>query len=51
MNVNCPACDSPVPVPDDAELAEVIVCAACDAELEVVATDPPALMPFEEEEK
>lgn len=47
----CPFCDEEVEVDDDVELAEVIVCANCEHELEVVSIDPLALGEWEEEEK
>lgn len=51
MSVPCPLCQEPVEVDEDVELSEVIICAACDGELEVVSVDPIALAEFEEEEK
>ena len=47
----CPICEAPVEVSDDLELSEVIVCLACDAEIEIVGVDPITFAPFEEEEK
>ena len=40
---NCPACAQPVALPDDAVEGEVLACAACGAELEVLGIDPPEL--------
>jgi lysine biosynthesis protein LysW len=47
----CPACDEDVELDDDVELSEVIVCASCERELEVVSVDPLTLVEWEEEEK
>lgn len=47
----CPCCDEDVELDDDVDLSEIIVCAECENELEVVSTDPLLLSEWEEEEK
>lgn len=47
----CPSCDEDVELPDDVEVAEVIVCKNCEHDLEVVSLDPPSLTEWDEEEK
>jgi alpha-aminoadipate carrier protein LysW len=37
---NCPACEIPVDVPDLSKLSEILECADCRSELEIVALDP-----------
>ena len=39
----CPECHAAVAVPDDAMAAEIVVCAECSSELEIVAVAPAAL--------
>jgi alpha-aminoadipate carrier protein LysW len=39
----CPTCGADVTAPDDVETGEIIDCAACGEELEVVDDDPVAL--------
>ena len=48
----CPECDAQVAVRDDLERGEVVQCAECGAELEVITLDPPSftLAPPEEED-
>ncbi len=36
----CPECDADVPVPADAMQNELIVCADCGAELEIISLTP-----------
>lgn len=47
----CPFCDEDVELDDDVELNEVISCANCEHDLEVVSLDPPSLGEWDEEEK
>ena len=48
----CPECDAQVSVPADVERGEVVQCAECGAELEVITLDPLrfTLAPPEEED-
>lgn len=48
----CPECESFMAVPPDTETGQVVQCAECGAELEVVSTDPLrfTLAPPEEED-
>lgn len=39
-NTPCPECDADVPVPADAMQNELIVCADCGAELEIISLTP-----------
>ena len=39
----CPECGADVALPADALVGEIIPCAPCGAELELVALDPPTL--------
>lgn len=39
-NATCPVCDDDVSVPADVEVGEIIDCATCGAELEVIGTGP-----------
>jgi alpha-aminoadipate/glutamate carrier protein LysW len=50
--INCPACEIPVNVSDQSKLSEILECADCRSELEVVALDPVmlALAPEVEED-
>jgi alpha-aminoadipate carrier protein LysW len=50
--INCPACEIPVDVPDQSKLSEILECADCRSELEIVALDPVmlALAPEVEED-
>ncbi len=48
---SCPDCGGRVQVPADAEVGEVVECLQCAAPLELVATRPLTLVPFDEEEK
>lgn len=36
----CPSCEQAVSVPTDAIEGEIIACAACEAELEVLEVEP-----------
>lgn len=36
----CPECDAEVTVPGDAKANELIACADCGAELEIISLDP-----------
>jgi len=47
----CPVCDEDVELDDDVEMSEVVVCASCERDIEIVALDPLTLVEFEEEEK
>lgn len=49
--VQCPDCGAAVAIPADAAVGEVLLCANCAAELEIISLDPPLLDLFEEEEK
>jgi alpha-aminoadipate/glutamate carrier protein LysW len=37
---NCPECDEPVPVDGDTDVTTIVVCPACQSELEVVGMEP-----------
>lgn len=39
----CVECGDGLSLPDDLEVGEIIDCATCGAELEVLETDPPVL--------
>jgi alpha-aminoadipate carrier protein LysW len=43
MTATCPECDAPVVLSDQTRVNEVVECAECRAELELVASDPPLL--------
>lgn len=47
----CPLCDEDVELDDDVEISEVVVCASCENELEVVSLEPLQLVEWDEEEK
>jgi lysine biosynthesis protein LysW len=47
----CEECGAEFSVPEDAEEGELVACPVCAVEYEVVATDPPELVIFEEDEK
>jgi alpha-aminoadipate carrier protein LysW len=51
LTANCPECDAQVDL-EGIVLNEIVVCADCGADLEVVSLDPPALelAPMEEED-
>lgn len=40
MTTSCPECESPLTLPGEPTLNEIVECADCRAELEVVAADP-----------
>jgi alpha-aminoadipate carrier protein LysW len=48
----CPECAAEITLPDDVMENEIVQCAECGMELEVVSLDPPALdfAPEEEED-
>jgi len=48
---SCPECDAGVAFPRPPLAGEVVVCAECAAELEVVSTEPLALEPAPEVEE
>lgn len=37
---NCPECVTKIDIPAGTKAGEIIICAECSAELEVIATDP-----------
>jgi len=41
--VACPECGADVALHDDAEIGEIVDCATCGAELEVVGVEPAEL--------
>ena len=47
----CPECASEVTLPDDVMEGEIVQCADCGAELEVINIDPPTLELAPEEEE
>lgn len=51
MTAECPVCEAEVTLPDGAEEGEIVECADCGAELEVVSLDPPKLEEAPEEEE
>jgi alpha-aminoadipate carrier protein LysW len=50
--VSCPECDAKVTIPEPVRLNEIVECAECRAELEVVSVEPllVALAPEAEED-
>lgn len=52
MNAECPECGADVPLPDDVMAGEIIQCAECGIELEVINLEPLTLdfAPEEEED-
>ena len=51
MKAPCAECGTPVDAPDGVEMGEILECANCGCELDVVSTDPFEVMVFEEDEK
>ncbi len=51
ITANCPECDAEI-VLDDVVQGEIIVCADCGVDLEVINLDPPTLelAPMEQED-
>jgi len=49
---DCPECDAPVELGDDAEVGEIVTCPECGADLEIRALAPARLdvAPPEEED-
>lgn len=47
----CPECGADVSLPDDVMEGEIVQCAECGMELEVVSLDPPELDLAPEEEE
>jgi len=47
----CPECAADVSLPDDAMEGEIVQCAECGVELEVISLDPPTLDLAPEEEE
>jgi alpha-aminoadipate carrier protein LysW len=39
----CPACKSDVILDDDAYMGDILDCANCESELEIISLNPPAL--------
>ena len=50
-DIRCPECDASLTLGDDPMVSEILACAGCGAELEVVATDPLRLQPAPEVEE
>ena len=40
MQVNCPDCSSPVSLPNNSEIGDILVCSNCEVELEITNLDP-----------
>lgn len=36
----CPICEAPIDVPSESQISEIVECADCRSELEIVAVDP-----------
>lgn len=51
MTATCPVCDAEVGFPTEAEEGDIVECADCGAELEVVSTNPPKVAECPEEEE
>ena len=49
--VECPECGAELQLPEDVELGEILVCADCGVELEVMGVDPVSLELAPEEEE
>lgn len=43
MNATCPECEATLSLAADTLEGEIVVCADCGAELEVISIDPPTL--------
>jgi len=48
----CPVCEAPIEVPTEPRISEILECADCSSELEIIALDPTmlALAPEVEED-
>ena len=51
MKAECPVCEAEVEFPEDAEEGEIVECAECGSELEIVSLDPPKVEEAPEEEE
>ena len=51
VQAECPECAGEVSLPDDVMKGEIVHCAECGIELEVVKLDPPTLNLAPEEEE
>ena len=51
MIAECPLCEAEVELPEKAEEGEIIECAECGAELEIISLDPPEVASAPEEEE
>ncbi len=51
MTVPCPECSTPVAAPDDLQPGELLLCAHCGVELELISLVPLRVQVYEEEEK
>jgi len=40
MVAECPRCETELNVPSDSVLSEILVCAECQSELELISIDP-----------
>jgi alpha-aminoadipate carrier protein LysW len=47
----CVECGADVALPDDAEIGEIVDCATCGTELEVIDVSPPVIEPAPELEE
>jgi len=47
----CEECGAEFPVPDDAEVGELVACPVCAVEYELLSLSPLELRIFEEDEK
>lgn len=51
QTAECPECGADVSLPDDVMEGEIVQCAECGMELEVISLDPPELDLAPEEEE
>jgi alpha-aminoadipate carrier protein LysW len=51
MSLECPECGAAVQLPEDVLAGEILACANCAVDLDVVSANPPEVMVFEEDEK
>jgi alpha-aminoadipate carrier protein LysW len=51
LHAECPECAAQVSLPDDVMEGEIVQCAECGTELEVVSLNPPTLELAPEEEE
>lgn len=49
LPILCPECNNSIERPDDMNIGDIVECASCGTECEIINLDPIQLAPLEEE--